>query len=67
MAGHRGSLAPTLGWLVGTGPGADMALVFVIMGLRGTLPGLLGYAFDSMRNIEDILPDHDADAPTTQE
>ncbi len=42
-----------------------MALVFVIMGLLGTLPGLLGYAFDSVRNIEDILPDHDADAPTT--
>ena len=60
-----GSLAPTFGWLVGTGPGAGMALVFIIMGLLGTLPGLVGYAFDAVRNIEDILPDHDADTPTT--
>ena len=37
-----------------------MALVFVIMGLLGTLPGLIGYAFDAVRNIEDIIPDHDA-------
>ena len=57
-----GSLAPTFGWLVGTGPGAGMALVFVFMGLLGTLPGLVGYAFDAVRNIEDIIPDHDADA-----
>ncbi len=60
-----GSLAPTFGWLVGTGPGAGMALVFVFMGLLGTLPGLVGYAFDAVRNIEDIIPDHDADTPTT--
>jgi hypothetical protein len=60
-----GSLAPTFGWLVGTGPGAGMALVFVFMGLLGTLPGLVGYAFDAVRNIEDIIPDHDADAPPT--
>ncbi len=60
-----GILAPTFGWLVGTGPGAGMALVFITMGLLGTLPGLLGYAFDAVRNIEGIIPDHDADAPTT--
>jgi hypothetical protein len=60
-----GSLAPAFGWLVGTGPGAGMALVFVIMGLLGILPGLIGYTFDAVRNIEDIIPDHDADAPTT--
>jgi hypothetical protein len=35
------------------------------MGLLGTLPGLVGYAFDAVRNIEDIIPDHDADAPPT--
>ena len=34
-------------------------------GLLGTLPGLVGYAFDAVRNIEDIIPDHDADTPTT--
>ena len=60
-----GSLAPTFGWLVGTGPGAGMALVFVLMGLLGTLPGLVGYAFDAVRNIEDIIPDHDTVPRTT--
>jgi MFS family permease len=55
-----GSLTPMFGWLVGTGPGAGMALVFIIMGLIGTLPGLMGYSFNAVRNIEDIIPDHDA-------
>jgi hypothetical protein len=50
---------------MGTGPGAGIALVFITMGLLGTLPGIMGYAFDAVRNIEDIIPDHDADAPTT--
>jgi MFS family permease len=54
-----GSLAMLFGWLVGTGPGAGMALVFVFMGIIGTLPCLVGYTIDSVRNIEDILPDHD--------
>jgi hypothetical protein len=62
-----GSLAPAFGWLVGTGPGAGMALVFVVMGLLGTLPGLMGYAFDSVRNIEDIIPDYDAVSPGAAE
>jgi MFS family permease len=57
-----GSLAPAFGWIVGTGPGAGMALVFVVMGLLGTLPGLMGYAFEAVRNIEDIIPDHDAES-----
>jgi len=55
-----GGLAPIFGWLVGTGPGAGMALVFVFMGVIGTLPCLVGYAFNAVRNIEDILPDHDS-------
>ena len=62
-----GSLAPTFGWLVGTGPGAGMALIFVFMGLLGTLPGLLGYTFDAVRNVEDIIPDHDAVSPGAEE
>ncbi len=54
-----GSLAPIFGPLVGTGPGAGMALIFVLMGVLGAIPGLAGYAIESVRNIEDILPDHD--------
>ncbi len=60
-----GGILATFGWLMGTGPGAGIALVFITMGLLGTLPGIMGYAFDAVRNIEDIIPDHDADAPTT--
>jgi len=55
-----GSLAPVFGWLVGTGPGAGMALIFVLAGLIGAAAGLGGFLFDAVRNVEDLLPDHDA-------
>jgi len=55
-----GSLAPVFGWLVGTGPGAGMALIFVFAGLIGATVGLGGFLIDAVRNVEDILPDHDA-------
>jgi DHA3 family macrolide efflux protein-like MFS transporter len=54
-----GSLAPAFGWLVGTGTGAGMALLFVITGLLAALTGLGGYLFPVVRNAEDILPDHE--------
>ncbi len=55
-----GSLADTFGGLVGTGPGAGMALMFVISGILGAVVGLSGYAVRVVRNAEDLLPDHDA-------
>lgn len=55
-----GRLAPVFGWLVGTGTGAGMALMFVVAGLLAALVGLGGYLFPVVRNAEDILPDHDA-------
>ncbi len=55
-----GGLAPAFGWLVGTGPGAGMALMFVLAGILGTFVGLSGYAFRSVRLVEDIISDHDA-------
>jgi len=54
-----GSLAQVFGWLVGTGPGAGMALVFIFGGLIGAATGLGGFLFDAVRNVEDILPDYD--------
>ncbi|MBD3206518.1 MFS transporter [Candidatus Bathyarchaeota archaeon] len=54
-----GLLAPAFGWLVGVGPGAGMALIFVLTGLAGTLAGLGGYMFSSIRDVEKIIPDHD--------
>lgn len=58
MAG--GALAPIFGNIVGTGTGAGMGLMFVITGLLGACSGMMGYVFPFIRNIEDILPDHDS-------
>ncbi len=54
-----GSLASSLGWLVGVGPGAGMALVFIFCGAMATLVGIGGYAFRMVRDVEVLLPDHD--------
>jgi DHA3 family macrolide efflux protein-like MFS transporter len=55
-----GTLAPVFSWLVGTGTGAGMALLFVFTGLLAALTGLSGYLFSAVRGVESILPDHDA-------
>ncbi len=54
-----GSLSGVFGWLVGTGAGAGMGLLFVFAGLAAGLVGISGYFFPAIRNAEDILPDHD--------
>lgn len=38
-----GTLAPVFSWLVGTGTGAGIALLFVFTGLLAALTGLSGY------------------------
>ncbi|MCA9977862.1 MAG: hypothetical protein KC413_19010, partial [Anaerolineales bacterium] len=53
-----GAWVGTFGWLVGTGPGAGMGLMFVITGLAGVLIGLSGYLFPVIRHAETLLPDH---------
>ena len=54
----EGSLAPIFGKLVGTGPGAGPALLFMLMGVTGGLISLLGYSIPAIRNVEDLIPDH---------
>ena len=54
-----GVLAGLFGQWLGVGAGAGMGLMFVITGILGALGGLSGYLFSFIRNIEDILPDHD--------
>jgi hypothetical protein len=54
-----GSLAPTFSWLVGSGPGAGMALVLVFVGLAAAMVGPVGYLARPVRDAESILPDHD--------
>jgi hypothetical protein len=53
------ALASSFGWLVGTGPGAGMGLLIVFCGLGMSLIGLIGYLIPTVRNAEDLLPDHD--------
>ena len=53
-----GSLAGSLGGWLGTGPGAGMALLLVVVGALEIALTLGGYAFPQVRNIEALLPDH---------
>jgi MFS transporter, DHA3 family, macrolide efflux protein len=56
-------LSSALGWLVQPGPGAGMGLLIFFSCLGGILAGLAGYFIHSIRNAEDILPDHDRMVP----
>lgn len=60
-----GMWSETFGWLVGTGPGAGMALMLVLAGVFGAAVGLGGYLFRAVRDAETILPDHVAAAVPT--
>ena len=62
-----GSLAPIFGWLVGVEPGSGMSLMFVFAGIFGGAIGLFGYLFRPVRQVEDLLPDHETDAMATVE
>ncbi len=61
-----GPLTEPFGWLVGTGPGAGMALIFIIAGTIGVILSLGVYAIRTVRDVETILPDHDAQKPATE-
>lgn len=54
-----GSLVSAFSWLVGSGPGAGIGLLFVATGLTSALVGLSGYLFPIIRDAEALLPDHD--------
>ncbi len=55
-----GSLTGVFGGLVGTGPGAGMALLMIGCGVLSALVGIGGYFVPVVRNAEALLPDHDA-------
>jgi hypothetical protein len=54
-----GSWTGLFGWLVGTGPGAGIALMFFCTSILGMTMSLSGYLFPAVRNIEGDLPDHE--------
>jgi MFS family permease len=55
-----GALVPFFGGLVGSGPGAGMALLILLAGVGASLVGLAGYLSPAIRTVEATLPDHDA-------
>lgn len=56
----QAGLARAFGWLVGYGPGAGMAIQFILAGLGYILITLLVTLFiPTVRDLEDRLPDHD--------
>jgi MFS family permease len=62
----NGNLSGLLGGWVGTGPGAGMALIFILCGAGGALTGALGYLAPAVRGAEAILTDHDASPATVE-
>ncbi|WP_017653090.1 MFS transporter [Fortiea contorta] len=57
----NGSLSPFLGSIFGTDKGAGIALLYFISSLGLLIVGLSGYAVRNLRDLEMLLPDHDAD------
>ncbi|MFN8375866.1 MAG: MFS transporter [Anaerolineae bacterium] len=53
LMAQGGLLAGGFGWLVGTGPGAGMGLMFICTCTLGTLIALSGYLFREVREIEE--------------
>ena len=56
-----GSLAESLGLVMGTGPGAGIGFSIVIGGVIAISLGIVGYLIKPIREIESILPDHGLD------
>jgi len=54
-----GVLASIFGPIFGTRTGSGIALLYVITAICIVLIGISGYAFPTLQNVEDILPDHD--------
>jgi DHA3 family macrolide efflux protein-like MFS transporter len=59
MRNPQSSLASSLGWFIGTGPGRGMALLFILGGGLTALVGIVGYAIPILRDADSLLPDHD--------
>jgi len=59
-----GAFAQFVAPLVGRGPGSGMGVLFILTGFLGAMVGVAGYLFPSVRNAEDLLPDHDTPSPS---
>ncbi len=62
-----GSLAPALGGIFGTGPGAGMAVLLAVTGVLGMILALVPFFIPAVRDVETIVPDFDAQVePATE-
>jgi len=52
-----GSLTGAFGWLVGTGPGAGMAVMVFLSGTVASIVAVVAYGIRPIRNAETIIPD----------
>ena len=57
-----GALSNVFAGLVGTGTGSGMSLLFIFSALAGLGVALGAYFIPIVRNVEDLLPDHEAAA-----
>jgi MFS transporter, DHA3 family, macrolide efflux protein len=53
-------IAAWFGMLVGSGPGAGKAILFIVCGIMIALVGVVGFSVPRIRTVETTLPDHDA-------
>jgi DHA3 family macrolide efflux protein-like MFS transporter len=60
-------LATSVGWLVGTGPGRGMALMFLVGGILTAGVTLFAFSIPLVRRAEDLLPDYDTISPDEAE
>jgi MFS family permease len=52
-------VAKLFGWMAGTDPGSGMAVMMVIFGIMTILALMSGYVSTRIRDMEDLMPDHD--------
>lgn len=61
LMARGGAWAPTLGTIIGTGPGRGIGLILVFSGIFIVLWAISAYLYRPIRCLEDILPDAKAD------
>lgn len=59
-----GSLAGSLGPILGVGPGRGIGLFFVVLGLMSIGFTIIAYSYPRLRNLEDEVPDVEAPEAT---
>ncbi len=61
LMARGGAWAPTVGSIIGTGPGRGIGLILVLSGVFVALCAIAAYLYRPIRCLEDILPDARAD------